>query len=80
MTHLASRSAPLPRVAVRTAAAALFGLSLAFAPVDTAEARGAPDSFAELAEQVSPAVVNITTATMVEVGTGPGPMVRTATS
>ena len=75
MTLQATRFAQPPRVAVRTAAAALLGLSLAFAPADMAEARGAPESFAELAEQVSPAVVNITTATMVEVGTGPGPMV-----
>ncbi|WP_424942706.1 Do family serine endopeptidase [Aliiroseovarius crassostreae] len=40
-----------------------------------AEARGAPDSFADLAEQVSPAVVNITTTTIVENRSGPQPMV-----
>nr|WP_246534509.1 Do family serine endopeptidase [Aliiroseovarius lamellibrachiae] len=40
------------------------------------EARGAPDSFADLAEQVSPAVVNITTTTIIEARAGgPQPMV-----
>ncbi|MEM1431713.1 MAG: Do family serine endopeptidase [Pseudomonadota bacterium] len=38
-------------------------------------ARGAPESFAELAEQISPSVVNITTSTVVETSTGPTPMV-----
>ncbi|MCK0138287.1 Do family serine endopeptidase [Aliiroseovarius sp. F47248L] len=40
-----------------------------------AEARGAPDSFADLAEQVSPAVVNITTSTIVAQRTGNQPMI-----
>ncbi|WP_254450067.1 MULTISPECIES: Do family serine endopeptidase [unclassified Aliiroseovarius] len=40
-----------------------------------AEARGAPDSFADLAEQVSPAVVNITTSTIIESRAGQQPMV-----
>jgi serine protease Do len=62
-------------MAARTAAAALLGLALAFGAPPAAEARGAPESFAELAEQVSPSVVNITTSTMVETSTGPGPMV-----
>lgn len=35
--------------------------------------RAAPDSFADLAETVSPAVVNITTSTMVEAAVNPGP-------
>jgi serine protease Do len=34
-----------------------------------------PDSFAELAEQISPAVVNITTSTTVAAGRGPNPIV-----
>ncbi|MEL6206644.1 MAG: DegQ family serine endoprotease [Pseudomonadota bacterium] len=38
-------------------------------------ALAAPDSFAELAEQVSPSVVNITTSTTVETNAGPGPIV-----
>jgi serine protease Do len=34
-----------------------------------------PDSFADLAQKISPAVVNITTSTVVATGTGPSPMV-----
>ncbi len=37
-------------------------------------ARGAPESFADLAEQISPSVVNITTSSVVAAPTGPGPM------
>jgi len=37
------------------------------------QARGAPESFADLAEMVSPSVVNITTTTTVAVPTGPMP-------
>lgn len=40
-----------------------------------ADARGAPESFADLAEKVSPAVVNITTTTIVEASTDTAPMV-----
>nr|WP_245781111.1 Do family serine endopeptidase [Celeribacter neptunius] len=40
-----------------------------------AEARGAPESFADLAEKVSPAVVNITTTTVVEAATDQQPIV-----
>ena len=40
-----------------------------------AAARGAPESFADLAEGVSPAVVNITTSTLVEFEDGLGPVV-----
>jgi serine protease Do len=57
------------------AAAALLGLTLAMAAPTAADARGAPESFAELAEQVSPSVVNITTSTTVETSAGPGPVV-----
>ena len=43
----------------------------------TGHARSGPDSFADLAEQISPAVVNITTTTTVAAPTGqiPGPIV-----
>jgi len=57
------------------AAAALLGLTLAMTAPTAAGARGAPESFAELAEQVSPSVVNITTSTTVETSAGPGPVV-----
>ncbi|MES2144109.1 MAG: serine protease, partial [Pseudomonadota bacterium] len=54
-------------------------LSFAFVVAQAAQsdALGAPESFADLAEKVSPSVVNITTTTVVEAPTGPspGPMV-----
>lgn len=52
-------------------------LSLAFLAAQAAQslAFGAPESFADLADKVSPSVVNITTTTVVEAPTGPGPMV-----
>jgi serine protease Do len=40
-----------------------FGLSLA--PVNEAQAFGAPESFADLVQQISPSVVNITTSALV---------------
>ncbi|MFT6425899.1 MAG: serine protease Do [Celeribacter sp.] len=55
-------------VAFITALALLFQTA-------AADARGAPESFADLAEKVSPAVVNITTTTIVEASTGNTPMV-----
>ena len=48
-------------------------MGLLLAQALAAQAR--PDSFADLAEKVSPAVVNITTSTVVERGTGQMPMV-----
>ncbi|WP_085867142.1 Do family serine endopeptidase [Pseudoruegeria aquimaris] len=55
-----------------------MGLALLLAPALTspAIARGAPESFADLAEKISPAVVNITTTTTVAASTGgPSPLV-----
>jgi serine protease Do len=55
-----------------------LGLGLALSPVlpsYQAEARGAPESFADLAEQVSPSVVNITTTSVVAASTDATPMV-----
>ncbi|MEM0937579.1 MAG: Do family serine endopeptidase [Pseudomonadota bacterium] len=75
LTFQANRIAALPGPAYRTAAAALVGLTLALGPIAPGHARGAPESFAELADQVSPSVVNITTSTVVETSTGPGPVV-----
>lgn len=48
-------------------------MALVIAQAITAQAR--PDSFADLAEKISPAVVNITTSTVVAQGTGPSPIV-----
>ncbi len=56
-----------------TAAALAFGL--ATLPATSALALGAPDSFAELAEKVSPSVVNITTSSIVATDAGDAPMV-----
>jgi len=58
---------------------AFFALVLAVALVLVsavrAEARGVPESFADLAERVSPSVVNITTSTLIAQDTQPHPMV-----
>jgi serine protease Do len=59
---------------IRVIAAAAMGLVVVFSPL-AASARGAPDSFADLAQSVSDAVVNITTATLVPGGDRRGPMV-----
>lgn len=60
---------------VRALAALVLGVALLLAQTLMTQARGAPDSFADLAESVSPAVVNITTSTTVAASTGPGPVV-----
>ncbi len=52
---------PVPRVFM----ALTLGLGLALGQATGAFARGAPESFADLAEQISPSVVNITTSAMV---------------
>ena len=51
----------------------MLGISVMFVLTQAlaAAARGAPDSFADLAESISPAVVNITTTTTVAGRTGP---------
>ncbi|WP_135506796.1 Do family serine endopeptidase [Roseovarius aestuariivivens] len=48
-------------------------MALVIAQAIAAQAR--PESFADLAEKISPAVVNITTSTVVAQGTGPSPIV-----
>ena len=52
-----------------------LALALAIGQVTPVEARGVPESFADLADQVSPAVVNITTTTTVAAPTNGGPIV-----
>ncbi len=69
---------PLSRMAVkptRALAALGLGLTLALSPMSPAWARGAPESFADLAEQISPSVVNITTSSVVSKSTNGGPIV-----
>ncbi|WP_424976042.1 Do family serine endopeptidase [Dinoroseobacter sp. S124A] len=56
-------------------AAALLALALVLAQTLVAQARDMPGSFADLAERVSPAVVNITTSTNVATPGGPQPIV-----
>ncbi len=58
-------SFPVPRALAALLLA--FGVMLAW----VSQARAMPESFADLAEQISPSVVNITTSTMVARGTGP---------
>ena len=68
----------LPRIrpaVTRTLMALMLGTALLAGQPDMAAARGAPESFADLAEQISPAVVNITTSAVVAASTEGGPMV-----
>jgi serine protease Do len=53
----------------------VLGLAIAIAQVIATPVRAAPESFADLADKVSPAVVNITTSTTVAASTGPQPIV-----
>jgi serine protease Do len=53
----------------------LMALAVALLLAQGIAARALPESFADLADKISPAVVNITTSTVVERGTGPMPMV-----
>ncbi len=66
-----------PASLVRTVWMLALGLAILLAQTMATEAqmRGAPESFADLAERVSPAVVNITTSTTVSAPTGNAPMV-----
>jgi serine protease Do len=72
-----TRTLALPRRADVSGLQALWALILAVAlllsQAVAARAFSAPESFADLAEQVSPAVVNITTSTTVATGTSPVP-------
>ncbi len=68
---------PSIRSALRssTLLALVLGFGLSVAPVHEARAFGAPESFAELAEKISPAVVNITTSAMIAAPADGMPMV-----
>ena len=73
MTVLAlTQTKPMYTPAMRAIVALFAGLALLMLQAVAAQAR-MPDSFADLADQVSPAVVNITTSTTVAASTGPGP-------
>jgi len=53
----------------------ILATALLMAQTMVGHARGAPESFADLAEKISPSVVNITTSTTVAASTGVGPTV-----
>ncbi|PIE11443.1 MAG: serine protease [Rhodobacterales bacterium] len=86
MSHAATLSRALPRPLMQAVSALAIGAALALAPALPTHAQeaatnltdnvtdtmgGRPLSFSELAEQVSPSVVNITTTTMVSGRSGP---------
>ncbi len=73
--HGAQGARALTQGLSRVALAAALGLSLGLGQVGPAAARGAPESFADLAEQISPSVVNITTMSTVAAPAEDGPMV-----
>mgnify|MGYP001826459069 CR=1 FL=1 len=68
------KEAPAHHVA-RLLMVLMIAAALLFAQALSSTARDFPLSFADLAESVSPSVVNITTKTDVATGTGPGPIV-----
>ena len=70
-----ARAAAAPRPRSRVFLALALGMSLALGNAMDAAARTAPESFADLAEQISPSVVNITTSAVVAGPAGNGPMV-----
>ncbi|AJE48216.1 serine protease Do [Celeribacter indicus] len=63
------------RVDFRAMCLALLATAALLFQAVSAEARGAPETFADLADKVSPAVVNITTTTVVEATTDQQPIV-----
>ena len=75
MLHLTTPARlPTRSLPTRSLLALGLGLSLALAPMAPAFARGAPESFADLAADISPSVVNITTSSVVAAPTGGGPV------
>ncbi|MEL6597684.1 MAG: serine protease, partial [Pseudomonadota bacterium] len=56
--RIRTQDRPLPFKALT---ALILGFALLLAQALSAAARGAPESFADLADQISPSVVNITT-------------------
>jgi serine protease Do len=57
----------------RLVGALLFGVAIALSPMSFASAEGAPESFADLAQQISPSVVNITTSSVIAAPSDGGP-------
>jgi serine protease Do len=59
-----------PKALMQALLVLVLGLALTFAQVMSAQARGAPESFADLVDQVSGSVVNITTSTTMAANAG----------
>lgn len=72
-TQSASRAISPNQSTLRAIWMTALAIGLLIAQAIAAHAR--PESFADLADKISPAVVNITTSTMVAQGSGPSPMV-----
>ena len=70
---LAQRAEAAPKRRSGVFLALVLGLGLALGQANGAFARGAPESFADLAEQISPSVVNITTSSLVATAAEGGP-------
>lgn len=68
MLALSSRAT---HTVIRYSSVLLLALSLAWTAPTAVDARGAPDSFADLAEKLSPAVVNISTTQTMDVANRP---------
>src|SRR6056297_1365133 len=64
-----------PIMALRAVWVLVTGVALLLAQTLAADAQSRPETFADLADQVSPAVVNITTSQAVATNTGPVPQV-----
>jgi len=64
-----------PIMALRAVWVLVTGVALLLAQTLAADAQSRPETFADLADQVSPAVVNITTSQTVATNTGPVPQV-----
>ena len=73
MTELALSPSRMQLSAIR--ALWLTVLTVSFLVAQTLVSQARPDSFADLADEISPSVVNITTSTVVARGTGPSPIV-----
>ena len=73
MTRTLAESRPAAAGPLQALWALVLGAALLVAQAAAVDARAAPDSFADLAQQVSPAVVNITTSTTVATDSAPLP-------
>ena len=75
MTSQVETLTPVFAAPRRAVSALVVATALVIGQAATVEARSAPESFADLAEQISPSVVNITTSTTVAARGGPAPVV-----